>query len=618
MIDRHAVVFVESIADPVVRHMPEVISHDVESAHGPTVCNSGPPRGPDYASAMARTLFVHAGDEHARERYDHDGIPYWSRAFPTVLEQHGFLDVDVFDDAILDDTEVFERYAVIVFAPLPEARWTPALVDRVLASPAQIYLDGGGPTAIRTHLGIEEATPSPATGRLRGLAELRALAEPYGVAPEAHVGGCTSREIPRDPALDWSLFAELGLDEKRAEAWRAVTWSAEVWRTDTSTDVLAEWLPEGATAWSPAIVRRGHITASSLQIVEYSARWHTSQPFLSGEFRSCSGSVGAEILLLALVDALHMAARTPRVRVLPWPEGAGWVLNVRHDFDRWLTLAQVSDVVEMHRQAGSSATWYWRVSHLRQPKLGGRLGWFGDHAGNKIARFVAQQPRHEVALHTERLWAAPEGGELRLLEAATGQRPRGTTAHGGGAGYFRFQGAPNILWAHRYGLEYTELIERAHMHPHRFVTLSESGLVETLPIICLPKHLSLDRSVKAEEHLRDEVIAAASGWQRAGGLLQVMNHPDVHQVELREVLHALPRKGRLDMTAAEATNWWRRTHVREAISVTVDAAGVASVEAEQSAVGLRLEVLLPDGSRRSLTAGAHGAAAPVTPASTRP
>src|SRR5262249_23198475 len=47
-----------------------------------------------------------------------------------------------------------------------------------------------------------------------------------------------------------------------------------------------------------------------------------------------------------------------------WPYGSRWALNVRHDFDRFLSPEQVGHVLADHERVGTAGTWYWRTAHL--------------------------------------------------------------------------------------------------------------------------------------------------------------------------------------------------------------------------------------------------------------
>ena len=170
----------------------------------------------------------------------------------------------------------------------------------------------------------------------------------------------TASPIQRGRGPRWTFRSR----PTRQPAWRRTGWEAvRMGLLAPAVEVLSEWVESDGSV-TPAIVRSGNVFATSFSILAFVTRTHTSEPFELGEFRSTPRSVGIEILLLAVLDSMPRAASLPRYRVLPWPFGAEFALNVRHDFDRPLSPGRVSDVLMRHGRAGSSATWYWRAGHL--------------------------------------------------------------------------------------------------------------------------------------------------------------------------------------------------------------------------------------------------------------
>ncbi|HET8863129.1 MAG TPA: class I SAM-dependent methyltransferase, partial [Solirubrobacterales bacterium] len=143
-----------------------------------------------------------------------------------------------------------------------------------------------------------------------------------------------------------------------------------------------------------------------------------------------------------------------------------------------------------------------------------------------------------------------------------------------------------------------EFISHSHLHPHRFAALRPDGEIEPSRIVCLPHHESLDRSTTPGDANVDGVLAAAESYRRAGGLMQILNHPDLNLEELSDVLRRLPGEGRLDWTAAEAAAWWRRTHVLSELQLDQRHDGAVRLTSAHGVRGAVLELLLPDGSRR--------------------
>jgi SAM-dependent methyltransferase len=87
----------------------------------------------------------------------------------------------------------------------------------------------------------------------------------------------------------------------------------------------------------------------------------------------------------------------------------------------------------------------------------------------------------------------------------------------------------------------------------------------------------------------------ARRWRTAGGLLQVTGRAVAHRRELFELLNALPRGGRLDCTAAEAADWWSKTHVLGEVQIRQSEPDRLEVLGRSAVQGLMLELLHPTG-----------------------
>lgn len=538
-------------------------------------------------------LFLHAAPDHQREILRQEGRGAWSVALPLVLEKHGILGLQTCT------TETFaamrrNREPVLV-ARLPADAWTPELIALVLASEAPMLLEAPLPSALMEAIGARREGDVPRDARLLATdGELHQAAR----ARTGFVGGKLEptliRPIDRDPALAWDVCADSPMDPALASAWRAPGWDVERWQLEPGTEVLAQWrLDRGDPC--PAIVRRGTLFAASYGLFAALAQAHSGEPFGGAEARASPRTTGHEGILLALVDRLHDLTGAPSARILPWPHGTSWALSVRHDVDRRLTVREIRWRLDAHNRLGTRATWYWRALHLRRARRGPRsLNARGALAGRRALRAVARDPRHEVALHTERLGEAGEP-DRALIERTAGSRVAGSCAHGA-PDCFRYQGAPNVLWAEAAGMSYTELIQRAHFHPHRFPALRDDGRIEALNVICLPHHHSLDLSTKPGDVNVDQVLAMQKVVAPIGGLYQLMNHPDLNQPELFELLAAFPREGRLDLTAAEAADWWRRTHSADELTAEQTTAGSWQLTARSEVRGLQVEIRQPGGT----------------------
>jgi hypothetical protein len=524
-------------------------------------------------------LFICGGAEHARAVFDGEERVDWSQALPLMLEKYGYLDVTTARPRAL--AQRLDGYAAVLVARLPDKLWTKELATRALEGPTPVYVDGPVAPAVADALGIE----ADALGSVAGSVtvhdpEMRSLAAGLGGPPGGRVRPLVSKAVVRDPEHDWRRIEGVPISSRQAERWRAPSWTVSRWRAPDVDRVLATWEPDDATGSSPALVQRGRLYAGSLSLLSFLGERHTSAPFDGDEHRTADRLAGLELLLLGLVDLMYRRAERSRPRVLPWPDGARWVRSVRHDYDRPISPEQAAETIRRHAEARSAATWYWR----------------GRRAEDEALSVVASSPRHEIALHTERPWAGAEE-ERRVLEAALGRPVLGATAHGS-PDSFRYQGAPNQLWAEDQGLRYTEVLEYGHFHPHRLAVPSGSGVIETLRVMAVPHHRSFDLNMR--ETQASEIRRAPARWRPVGGFLQIMNHPDIHSEEFFRVLGEMPAGDRLDWTAAEVIDWWSRTHVAGALTIQSTSSGFV-LRSSAGVERLVLEVLDPDESRVEYT-----------------
>jgi hypothetical protein len=534
-------------------------------------------------------LFVRGDERHARGVARDEGHGYWSAALPLVLEKHGHLGIRCAGPEALEDAALLRSASTVLVASLPHGAWSGAAVRSIFGASAAVLIEGPLEPALASKLEIESDRAELEGTVTVGDADLKQRAARYGADAGGTLARPTTRPVAREPQWRWQGLSQVPVTAELAQIWQQPGWRASQWRTTGTGSVLAHWTPLGGGAPHVAIIRFGGIYVLSFGLFAYLAQSHTAEPIAGDEHRTSPRTLGLEVLLLALLEQMHARAERPLARVLPWPDGYRWALNVRHDFDRRLPLRRVREVLRGHESIGSAATWYWRGRHLDR---GGR--WFASgRKDRRVVREVAARERQEVALHTEGLWVCGEAEQARVEEAA-GQRVRGTAAHGDPNG-FRWQGAPNVLWAHRRGLSYTELIQHAHVHPHRFATLAGDGAVRPLDIVCLPHHESLDRSSTGGDTAHEHVLSAAVAYMRAGGLLQVLNHPDINVEELFRLLARLPEEGRWDVTAGDAVDWWAKTHVPAVLRLEWTTRTQLQMTSELRVRDLAVNVLTPDG-----------------------
>lgn len=502
---------------------------------------------------------------------------YWSAALPCALEKYGFSFAAGGPDA-LSDSDLLVAHPIRLIARQRTGVWTGELIEQLGALPGATLVEGSLPAVLAEALGVRDTGAAARDGALQVVSpELRSDGLAFGAIPGGTVGTGTARPIPLEKAERWP-HTKAPITEAQARAWRAPGWDVRRLSViEDETVVLADWFEHGRVQdRSPAIVQRGSLIGCALGLFAFLGQSHTDEPFEGAIHRSWPRTTGVEALLLGLIDRMHTMAGEPRRRVLPWPAGRSWSMHVRHDVDRPLKSREAVGLVEGHGRVGTSATWYWRARHLS--------GASARHtAGIEAVQVVARSEGHEVALHTEQLWNGAER-ELALVESVLGHPVAGSSAHGDPT-CFRYQGAPNLIWAERETLSYTEMISHAHLLPHRFALLEDDGAVRVSGTVCLPHHASFERTSVEGDTTPEQVVSAAEQIRDAGGLLQVLNHPDINVPALMELLASLPSEGRWDATASEAVAWWRATHV----------AG-ATPGGEQPLV--EIEIREPDGSTR--------------------
>jgi hypothetical protein len=566
---------------------------------------------------MTAILHVHAGESQGRATFARQRRARWASALPVVLEKHGYLDVRSCSAEMALEELAANPPALTIITQLAPEQWGRELADALTTGPFAVLLELP-PRSLHPALGITSAAPAPGEGRLSACEpRFEVAVRRRAGSASAKVSGPISRPVPILPEMLWPS-TDAPFDENQAAAWNAPGWTAERWSTDASTSVLAEWRGDGDPP-SPAVVRRGQVAGIAVGLLAYLVQTHSAAPYRGGEHHNWPRSLAAEAMLLELIDMLHGAAGATRVRVRQWPRGHSWALNVRHDVDRLPSRRGVSHLLDRHARIGTAPTLYVRPRHLTasrafllRARARSLLGYgtgepvpaaaargLGPTAGPVGAlRQARGRPAVELALHSEGLWADGDV-ELTAFEQAFGHRPAGASSHGG-PDCFRFQGAPNVLWAEAADLDYTELILHTHMLPHRFPALRADGTIAVLRTLCLPHHESFDRSSDDTRTGRDAILERLGLWRRAGGLLQVMNHPDLNTDELFAFLAELPREGRLDTTATAAADWWRRSHVGGELDLYSDGSGTISVTSRRGVNGLTVATLAPDGLERDL------------------
>lgn len=302
-------------------------------------------------------------------------------------------------------------------------------------------------------------------------------------------------------------------------------------RLSDGWDCLAEGkLADGSRGC--IVARRGGLTLVGFPFLAMLVRHHWMPPVDDGYY-SVEGpffNEAADLWLADLVASSAAAAGMRVVRASPWPAGMGSALTVRFDHDRAISEASLQDMLGLLDSYGMKASWGF-LARLSDPST-----------IDAVAR-----RGHEIVLHSEAATRASLRQELDHFKSL-GHDIRGVTAHGGigSAGHL---GQRLYEWASAEGLEHADILSRDAHLPHPALAATADGITE-LPVYLPPGHCSLDVGTKPEAHALPALLDDIPRRLDRGGLVTIMNHPDIHREELRTLL------GSLDLSRV-----WRASHL---------------------------------------------------------
>ncbi len=301
--------------------------------------------------------------------------------------------------------------------------------------------------------------------------------------------------------------------------------------TGSSWDRVVEaCAPDGSHGC--VVARRGELTVTGLPLFAIAARYQWMPPVDEGYYaieRRCWGET-ADLWLAGLVEDSARAAGVALARRSPWPQGRGAALTMRFDHDRPISPDSLEGLLALLDAHGLRASW-------------GFLARLSDPA--TIAA-VARRG-HEIVLHTE------AGTRSRLREEldhfrSLGHDVRGVTAHGGigSAGHL---GQRLHEWAAAEGLEHADALSRDSHLPHPALAVTDNAVIE-LPLHLPPTHQSLDTGTRPEAHALPVLRSDIPRRLERGGLVTIMNHPDIHREQLGALLDSL-----------DLSDVWRTSHL---------------------------------------------------------
>lgn len=447
-------------------------------------------------------------------------------------------------------------------------------------------LSGNADKANELLLEIVRVGLDPETGRLRsildredhaaatthpliGLAFMSALSDPAEAPP---IGESFAS---RYGSMHLAQWARLGLHIQKVRTVRSGTTVLLGLHEDSASSGEGKYPYVGAC-------QHGNVVTYSFPILSTVVSYHAVEP-LSAPFTDCDASTAIllEPFFFLALERLATVARTPLLRVEPWPKGKHYCLTVRHDVDRLPTQEHLASLLQFEKSRGLGVTWFWIFNRLDADQ-------------------IRQQERagHEIALHAMKL--DRKSDELKRLATALSLQPGiyGECQHGGGGGDY-WLGHPNVETSHDNGLLYSEGNSCLYDFPHRWPWVDGEGGIHFLDIVCISHSVSVDRPRVSEfnpgwNSARVQCIAQNSGH------LMVLNHPDAYLDRLMEIVdHGLPTDGRLDWNCRQVAEWWRATHFRENLGARFGRDGVdlrpryVAQNVVFSCAGLKEEECLP-------------------------
>lgn len=225
-----------------------------------------------------------------------------------------------------------------------------------------------------------------------------------------------------------------------------------------------------------------------------------------------------------------------------WPDGHRSCLSIRHDFDRPIEDGDLRNLLRFYAEYGFKSSWY-----LINEKAPSR---------KQIDSIVGLG--HEVALHSIASTFEEFLDEVARFRHITGVTPRGFTCHGGMGSSGNLALAHN-LWARKSGMKYGEMLGRCRGMPHALLMVENDVPTYKRDFFVQNCHLSLDSTMKPDGHYLKALQESVPRELQKGGHVTVMNHPDIHVAELRELLTGLDCTGVWRATVEEAVAW-RMSH----------------------------------------------------------
>src|SRR5436305_11042584 len=89
-----------------------------------------------------------------RAVFDEHRMGYWSAAFDTILEKHGWLDFETAEVDALDDPAALQGYDVVFVGWIPEGFWKESYLEAIERADGIVMLEGPLPEPLKALAGV--------------------------------------------------------------------------------------------------------------------------------------------------------------------------------------------------------------------------------------------------------------------------------------------------------------------------------------------------------------------------------------------------------------------------------------------------------------------------------
>ncbi|HLE88137.1 MAG TPA: hypothetical protein VI727_10785 [Candidatus Brocadiaceae bacterium] len=285
-------------------------------------------------------------------------------------------------------------------------------------------------------------------------------------------------------------------------------------------------------------VSDGHRVVLGLPILDLICSSHAFAPLDAGYYEHIRGNdfFAIEKWFIELLVSHALRSGIPVVSANEWPTGYTSAFTVRHDLDRPISDDDLRNLLAYYNERDIKSSWGLLARQFNV-----------EHARLLLSR------GHEVNLHTEAPTFDKFAEEVTHLTTTLSRDIDGYTAHGG-IGAAGFLGDVQYGWAVDSKMVYGEMLGHSNSLPHSLNRVC-GDFPEIVRLIAPATHHSLDAGTKPDAHhlafLKNTLPEAFNNQEH----VVLMNHPDIHRVELQKLIDSLDLSTTWKATFIEVAHW---------------------------------------------------------------